>query len=68
MDSALPPVTLDELSVLSRRAATVIDRLRERVFAPGTRLSTCSGPVKSSWVTRGKITNPIWIVSAIGVS
>ena len=36
MDSALPPVTLDELSVLSRRAATVIDRLRERVFAPGT--------------------------------
>lgn len=36
MDSVLPPVTLDELSVLSRRAATVIERLRERVFAPGT--------------------------------
>ncbi|MFC0339623.1 AAA family ATPase [Paracoccus niistensis] len=36
MDSVLLPVTLDELSVLSRRAATVIERLRERVFAPGT--------------------------------
>lgn len=36
MDSVLPPVTLAELSVLSRRAATVIERLRERVFAPGT--------------------------------
>lgn len=32
----LNPVTLDELSILSRRAATVIERLRERVFAPGT--------------------------------
>lgn len=32
----LPPVTLDELTVLSRRAATVIERLRERVFAPDT--------------------------------
>lgn len=33
-DPVLPPVTLDELSLLTRRAATVIDRLRERVFAP----------------------------------
>lgn len=32
----LPPVTLNELSLLSRRAATVIERLRERVFAPGS--------------------------------
>jgi hypothetical protein len=32
----LPPVTLAELSLLSRRAATVIERLRERVFAPGS--------------------------------
>lgn len=32
----LPPVTLAELSHLSRRAATVIERLRERVFAPGS--------------------------------
>jgi len=36
MSSVLPPVTLDELGVLSRRATTVIERLRERVFAPGT--------------------------------
>ncbi|HRO15820.1 MAG TPA: AAA family ATPase [Paracoccus sp. (in: a-proteobacteria)] len=36
MDSVLPAVTLDELSILSRRASTVIERLRERVFAPGT--------------------------------
>ncbi len=31
----LPPVTLTELSLLSTRAATVIERLRERIFAPG---------------------------------
>jgi len=36
MSPVLPPVTLDELGVLSRRATTVIERLRERVFAPGT--------------------------------
>lgn len=36
MDSVLPPVTLHELAVLSQRAGTVIERLRERVFAPGT--------------------------------
>jgi chromosome partitioning protein len=37
MDSTvLPPVTLDELAQLTHRAATVIDRLREKVFAPGT--------------------------------
>jgi chromosome partitioning protein len=36
MNPALIPVTLDELTVLSRRASTVIERLRERVFAPGT--------------------------------
>lgn len=33
---ALPPVTLDELANLSDRASTVIERLRERVYAPGT--------------------------------
>lgn len=31
----LSPVTLDELDLLSTRANTVIDRLRDRVFAPG---------------------------------
>jgi chromosome partitioning protein len=31
----LSPVTLDELDLLSNRASTVIDRLRDRVFAPG---------------------------------
>ena len=36
MNHALPPVTLDELAVLSQRATTVIERLRERVFSPGT--------------------------------
>ena len=36
MTPVLPPVTLDELGVLSRRASTVIERLRERVFAPGS--------------------------------
>ena len=33
-DTVLPPVTLNELTQLTRRAATVIERLRERVFAP----------------------------------
>jgi chromosome partitioning protein len=33
-DTVLPPITLVELSLLTRRAATVIERLRERVFAP----------------------------------
>ncbi|MCA8880988.1 MAG: AAA family ATPase [Rhodobacteraceae bacterium] len=38
MDSyVLPPVALAELDTLSSRAATVIARLRERVYAPGTR-------------------------------
>lgn len=36
MTTVLPSVTLDELGVLSRRASTVIERLRERVFAPGS--------------------------------
>lgn len=36
MNPAISPVTLDELAVLSQRASTVIERLRERVFAPGT--------------------------------
>lgn len=31
----LPPVTLTELSNLSDRASTVIERLRERIYAPG---------------------------------
>ncbi|AGT10594.1 AAA family ATPase [Paracoccus aminophilus] len=35
MSPVLPPVTLDELGILSRRASTVIERLRERVFSPG---------------------------------
>ncbi len=33
-DTVLPAVTLNELSLLTRRAATVIERLRERVFSP----------------------------------
>jgi chromosome partitioning protein len=33
-DTVLPPVGLTELTLLTRRAATVIERLRERVFAP----------------------------------
>jgi len=32
----LPPVTLTELSNLSDRASTVIERLRERIYSPGT--------------------------------
>ena len=32
----LPPVTLAELDQLSTRASTVINRLRDRLFAPGT--------------------------------
>ncbi len=36
MNTALTPVSLEELSILSQRASTVIERLRERVFAPGT--------------------------------
>ncbi len=32
----LPQITLDELDFLANRASTVIDRLRDRVFAPGT--------------------------------
>ena len=32
----LPPVTLAELDQLSTRAATVIGRLRDRLFAPGS--------------------------------
>lgn len=35
-DTVLPPVTLSELTLLTRRAATVIERLRERVFAPNS--------------------------------
>ncbi|QIK42234.1 AAA family ATPase [Pontivivens nitratireducens] len=34
--SVLPPVGETELELLSTRAATVIERLRDRVFAPGT--------------------------------
>jgi chromosome partitioning protein len=33
--TVLPPVTLDELAHLAHRAATVIERLREKIFAPG---------------------------------
>src|SRR6056297_1906267 len=32
----MPGVGLEELDTLARRAATVIDRLRSRVYAPGT--------------------------------
>jgi hypothetical protein len=28
-------------------------------LAPGTLENTCTGPVRSSWVTRGNITRPI---------
>ncbi|WP_238368409.1 AAA family ATPase [Mesobacterium pallidum] len=34
--SALPPVTLRELDQLAGRASTVIARLRDRLYAPGT--------------------------------
>lgn len=34
--SALPPVSLEELDKLATRASTVIDRLRDRLYAPGT--------------------------------
>lgn len=34
--SALPPVTLTELDLLSSRASTVIARLRDRLYAPGS--------------------------------
>ncbi|MEC8040000.1 MAG: chromosome partitioning protein, partial [Pseudomonadota bacterium] len=30
------PITLDEIEALASRADIVIDRLRERLFAPGT--------------------------------
>jgi len=33
--SALPPVSLEELEKLATRAATVIERLRDRLYAPG---------------------------------
>lgn len=36
MQPVLPPVRLQELEQLSDRAATVIHRLRERVYSPGT--------------------------------
>ncbi|KAA2314935.1 chromosome partitioning protein [Pseudooceanicola sediminis] len=35
-DAQTYPVTLDEIDALAERADTVIKRLRERVFAPGT--------------------------------
>lgn len=34
--SALPPVSLEELDRLSHRAASVIERLRDRLYAPGS--------------------------------
>lgn len=34
--SALPAVTLDELEQISTRASTVISRLRDRLYAPGS--------------------------------
>lgn len=36
MDIALPIITQEELMVLSGRANSVIERLRERIFSPGT--------------------------------
>ena len=36
LSPVLPPVTLDELDQLSQRASTVISRLRDRLYAPGT--------------------------------
>src|SRR6185437_202629 len=35
-------------------------------LAPGTLENTCKGPVKSSWVTFGKITRPICSGADIG--
>ena len=37
--SALPPVSLEELDKIATRAATVIDRLRDRLYAPGSQKS-----------------------------
>lgn len=37
MIPSMSPITLDELSVLSHRAASVIEKLRERVYAPETK-------------------------------
>ena len=36
MDNILPPVTQAKLEELATRSATVIERLRDRVYAPGT--------------------------------
>ena len=33
--SALPPVSLEELDKLATRASTVIERLPDRLYAPG---------------------------------
>lgn len=38
-ETALPPVSMEELDVLSTRASSVIERLRERVYAPGAQKS-----------------------------
>ena len=35
-DPILPSISLDDLDLLSNRASSVIDRLRDQVFAPGT--------------------------------
>lgn len=35
-DPILPPISLDNLEALSNRATSVIERLRDQVFAPGT--------------------------------
>ena len=37
--SALPPVSLEELEKIATRAATVIARLRDRLYAPGSQKS-----------------------------
>ena len=50
MDSyVLPPVALAELDTLSARAATVIARLRERVYAPGTQKALDIQPTATAW-------------------
>src|SRR5579859_3505001 len=54
------------LSVSAVSLATGSMRFQIRcTFAFGIRDTTCSGPVKSSWVTRGNNTNPICSWSAI---
>ena len=55
------------VSVSTESLATGSIRFQIRCsFAPGTLENTCTGPVRSSWVTLGKITRPIWSGADMG--